>query len=109
MPRPAQPIEQIAADRVVLLGQSGGAFGVKGWVRVTAYTDPPENILEYDEWLIGGAGGWRPIEIEDGRMTSKGVQVKLAGVETPEEARLRTGVEIAVRRSSMPAPEPGEY
>jgi 16S rRNA processing protein RimM len=110
MNRPGEPSEQTAgAERVVVLGRIGGAFGVKGWVKVTSYTDPPENILQYDGWLIGGQGGWQPIEIEDGRITGKGVLVKLAGVETPEEARLQTGVEIGVRRSSMPAPEPGEY
>src|SRR5688500_16628640 len=108
MTRPGEPIEPSGAERVVVLGKIGGAFGVKGWVRVTSYTDPPENILEY-EWLVGGAGRWRPIEIEDGRITGKGVLVKLVGVETPEEARLQTGVEIGVRRSTMPAPEPGEY
>jgi 16S rRNA processing protein RimM len=96
-------------DRIVVLGKIGGTFGVHGWVRITSYTDPLENILEYDEWLVGGPGRWRPIEIEDGRVTGKGVLVKLAGLETPEEARLQVGVEIGVRRSDMPPPPPGEY
>ena len=110
MTRPGEPIDGIAsADRVVVLGKIGGAFGVQGWVRITSYTDPPENILEYDAWLLGGPGRWRPAEIEDGRVTGKGVLVKLAGVETPEAARLQTGVEIGVLRSHMPAPQPGEY
>ena len=65
------------AERIVVLGRIGGAFGVHGWVRITSYTDPAENILEYDRWLIGGPGRWRPIEIEDGRVTGKGVLVKL--------------------------------
>ena len=96
-------------DRIIVLGKIGGAFGVHGWVRITSYTDPVENILEYDEWLIGGADRWRPVEIEDGRVTAKGVQVKLAGTATPEEARLLVGIEIGVPRSHLPAPEPGEY
>jgi 16S rRNA processing protein RimM len=96
-------------ERIVVLGRIGGAFGVHGWVRVTSYTDPPENIFEYDRWLIGGPGRWRAIDIEDGRVTGKGVLVKLTGIGTPEDARLQVGVEIGVRRSDMPAPEPGEY
>lgn len=96
-------------ERVVVLGKIGGTFGVQGWVRITSYTDPVENILEYDEWLIGGEGRWQPVEIEDGRVTGKGVLVKLAGLDTPEDARLRVGVEIGVKRSHMPAPEAGEY
>ena len=68
-------------------------------MRITSYTDPAENILEYDRWLIGGPDRWRPIEIEDGRVTGKGVLVKLTGIETPEDARLQVGIEIGVRRS----------
>jgi 16S rRNA processing protein RimM len=98
-----------SADRWVILGKIGGAFGVQGWVRITSYTDPPENILEYDAWYVCRAGQWQPIEVEDGRMTAKGVQVKLAGIETPEEARLQVGIEIAVPRSELPKTAPGEY
>jgi 16S rRNA processing protein RimM len=102
------------ADRVVILGKVAGAFGVRGWVKINSYTDPPDNILEYEELLIsgptiGGGGGWTKVELEDGRVTGKGVLGKLKGIETPEDARLRVGSELGVRRSDMPAPAPGEY
>lgn len=98
-----------APERVVVLGRIGAPFGVHGWVKITSYTDPVENILDYEEWLIGGPGRWRSVEIEDRRLTGKGVLVKLAGIETPEDARLQVGVEIGVKRSDMPPPAPGEY
>lgn len=97
------------ADRWVILGKIGGAFGVHGWVRITSYTDPPENILDYEGWYLRRAGQWQAIEIEAGRVTAKGVLAKLAGVETPEEARLQVGIEIAVPRSELPPTAPGEY
>jgi len=96
-------------DRWVVLGTIGGAFGVQGWVRITSYTDPPENILDYESWYVRRAGQWQAIEIEDGRVTAKGVLVKLAGIETPEDARLQVGIDIAVPRSQLPATAPGEY
>ena len=95
--------------RRVVLGQVGGAFGVQGWVRIQSYTDPPGNILDYSRWQLGRAGEWREVEIEDGKVTAKGVLAKLAGVETPEDARLATGQQIAVGREELPAPAPGEY
>jgi len=95
--------------RRVVLGQVGGAFGVQGWVRIQSYTDPPANILKYERWQLGRAGQWREVEVEDGKVTAKGVLAKLVGVETPEEARLATGSEIAVAREELPAPAPGEY
>ena len=95
--------------RRVVLGQVGGAFGVQGWVRIQSYTDPPANILKYERWQLGRAGQWREVEVEDGKVTAKGVLAKLVGVETPEDARLATGSEIAVTREELPKPAPGEY
>jgi 16S rRNA processing protein RimM len=98
-----------APARWVVLGKIGGAFGVQGWVRITSYTDPPDNILGYETWYVQRAGEWQPIEVEDGRMTAKGVQAKLAGIDSPEEARLQAGIEIAVPRSELPPTAQGEY
>jgi 16S rRNA processing protein RimM len=47
--------------------------------------------------------------VENGRVTGKGVLAKLAGIETPEEARLYVGAELGVARSEMPPPAAGEY
>jgi 16S rRNA processing protein RimM len=96
-------------SRRVVLGQVGGAFGVQGWVRIQSYTDPPDNILKFGRWQLGRAGQWREVEVEDGKLTAKGVLAKFAGVETPEDARLATGSEIAVTRDELPPPAPGEY
>ena len=98
-----------AATQWVVLGKIGGAFGVQGWVRINSFTDPPDNILDYESWYVRRAGQWQPIEVEEGRMTAKGVLAKLAGIETPEDARLHTGEEIAVPRSELPPTAPGEY
>jgi 16S rRNA processing protein RimM len=98
------------AERVVILGKVAGTFGVHGWVKINSYTDPPENILEYEELLIGGSGRWTKVELEGGRTTGKGVLCKLKGIESPEDARTRlVGSELGVRRSDMPPPAPGEY
>lgn len=96
-------------ERIVVLGKIAGTFGVHGWVKINSYTDPPDNILEYEELLIGGSGRWSTVELEDGRVTGKGVLGKLKGIESPEDARTRVGAELGVRRSKMPPPAPGEY
>jgi 16S rRNA processing protein RimM len=96
-------------DRIVTLGKIAGTFGVQGWIKVQSFTDPPENIFEYENWRIRRRGEWEPVTIEDGRVTAKGVLAKLQGVETPEDARLYAGAEIGVARSELPATAPGEY
>lgn len=98
-----------ANDRVVVLGKIAGTFGVRGWVKINSYTEPPDNILEYADLLIGGGEHWNSIELEDGKITGRGVLGKLKGIETPEDARTRVGAELGVRRSALPPPAPGEY
>lgn len=98
-----------ASDRIVVLGTIVGAFGVRGWVKVKSYTEPVDNILDYETWQLGVAGKWTPIKVEAGRVTDKGVLAKLEGMESPEEARLKVGLELGVWRSAMPAPAGGEY
>ncbi len=98
-----------ASDRIVVLGKIAGTFGVKGWIKIKSYTEPVDNILDYDVLQLGRPGQWTPVKIEEGRVTDKGVLAKLEGLESPEEARLRVGMELGVWRSEMPAPEPGEY
>lgn len=98
-----------ASDRIVVLGKIVGSFGVKGWVKVKSYTEPVDNILAYETWQVGVAGRWTPVKVEEGRVTDKGVLAKLAGLASPEEARLKVGLELGVWRSEMPAPTGGDY
>ena len=107
VPEPTR--EERTGDRIVTLGKIAGTFGVRGWVKVRSFTDPPENIFEYEHWRVRRSGEWVPVALEDGRMTGKGALVKLAGVDTPEDARLYAGAEIGVARREMPALAPGEY
>jgi 16S rRNA processing protein RimM len=96
-------------DRVVTLGRIGGSFGVHGWVKVQSFTDPPDNILEYEVLQLGRNGEWQEAEIEDGRWNGRGVTIKLAGIETPEDAQAYNGCELGVWRSELPPLAPGEY
>lgn len=92
-----------------MLGKVAGTFGVKGWIKIKSYTEPVDNILDYGVWQLGRAERWTPVKVEAGRVTDKGVLAKLEGLESPEEARLKVGLELGVWRSEMPPPGPGEY
>jgi 16S rRNA processing protein RimM len=102
-------IDIVAADRVVVLGKIAGTFGVLGWVKVSSYTDPIDNLLQYPTWRLRRGETWSTIKLEAGRLTGKGVLAKLEGIDTPEDARLLTGTEVGVWRHELPATEPGEY
>ena len=99
----------VVPDRIIVLGKVASPFGVKGWVKINSFTEPVDNILDYPTLQLGREGRWTPIRIEEGRVTGKGVIAKFAGIESPEEARTRVGLELGVWRSELPAPAPGEY
>lgn len=95
--------------RRVILGRIGAAFGVCGWVKARSYTEPPEALFGYRPLCMGTADAWREVELEAGRVTGRGPVLKLVGIDTREDAAVLNGLEIAVPRSSLPPPPPGQY
>jgi 16S rRNA processing protein RimM len=84
----------------VVLGKIVGVFGVRGWVRVLSETDPPEHILTYSPWTIGGeASTWR---VREGQAHGKGLIVALDGCDDRDQAAALVGQEISVARDRLP-------
>lgn len=90
---------ETAGSRVVV-GRVAGIFGVKGWVRVFSYTDPPGNILEYGPWLVGPDQG-RRFRLTEGAVHGKGIIAHLEGVDDRDAARALIGASIAVSREAL--------
>ena len=96
-------------EDLVVLGRFTSPYGVQGWIKVYSFTDPMENILKYNSWQVECDGRLTPVKPEAGKRHGKGLIAKLAGVNTPEEARLWNGREIKVPKSELPQLETGEY
>ena len=94
---------------MVVLGRVAGVFGVRGWIKVFSHTEPKENILGYAAWYLGSEGGWREHRAREGKVHGKGLIARLQGCDDRDQAALLVGLEIAVPRSQLPAPAPGEY
>ena len=97
------------ADTVVVVGRIGRPYGVRGWLNVTSYTDPPENLLGYSPWMVNGAQGWNVIETRQSRAHRGGFVVSLAGVDDRDAAARMSGLDIGVTRATLPAPQNDEY
>jgi 16S rRNA processing protein RimM len=96
-------------EKHVVLGRITGAYGVKGWVKVQAYTEPRDNIIGFTHWFLAlGDGRWS-VDVEAGRRQGKGVIAKLRGIDDRDRAQQLTGAEVAVPRSALPVCEAGEY
>jgi len=99
------------ADKAyIIVGKFGSTYGINGWLKIHTYTEFGENILEYRPWYIQrGNEAWTPMNIESGRVQGDRILVKLSGINSPEEARLMTGANIAIARSQLPKLKETEY
>jgi 16S rRNA processing protein RimM len=86
------------------LGRLGAPFGVRGWVHVDSYTDPPERLLEYREWALRLADGRRQTRrLAQGRLQAGGLVAQLEGVADRDAAAAMTGAIVEIERSALPA------
>ncbi len=96
-------------EQHVVVGRVVGVFGVRGWVKVQSYTQPRENLLNYQPWLLVSPGFAHERALLASRFSNKGLLALLAGCSDPTTALPLVGCEIAVPRGVFPAPEAGEY
>ncbi|KAK0340915.1 hypothetical protein LTR94_028573 [Friedmanniomyces endolithicus] len=94
-------------DRLILVGQIGGAFGVKGEVRISAYTADAMALVGYSPLL--GADGKPVLTLLSARPDKAGVVAKVKEIATKEEADARRGQKLFVTRDALPEPDEDEF
>src|SRR3569832_1569063 len=97
------------AQRVVIIGQIAGVFGVRGWMKIYSHTEPREAILRHRVWFIYRDGEWTPQELLAGRVHGKGIVAHRKDCFTPVLARACLGCVIGVLRSALPAVAADEF
>jgi len=90
------------APDVVVVGRIGAPHGVRGWVRINSFTEPPGNLREYRPWLIETASGWssrHPAEIKPHK---QGFVARFAEVDDRDAAAALSGKHVAIERAQLP-------
>jgi len=90
-----------AAD-VVIIGRVNGAYGIKGWIKLSSYTDPAANIIDYSPWLFTDGDSFRHVSPLQVRRQGAGFVAQLPGVENRDQAAALTGTLIAVNAALLP-------
>lgn len=98
-----------AGESPLVVGRFNGVYGVQGWLKVYSWTQPRENILTYNPWLVRSEYGWRRVKVLEGRRQGKGIVVKLEGVHDRDQALALRDIEIAIDRDQLPQLPEGEY
>jgi len=94
---------------MVVIGKVSGVFGVRGQVKVFSFTQPKENILSYDPWMLGSDDNWKPYKVVSGNTQGKGLIAQLEGCDDRDQAQALVGQEIAIEKSRLPRTGPDEY
>ena len=92
------------------LGRLGAPYGIKGWLHVDSYTDPPDGLLKYREWALRLAGGERITRrVATGRSHGRGLVAQLEGIASREDAAALTGAVVEVERAALPPAGEHQY
>lgn len=98
------------ADGYLTLGQIAGAHGVRGWVKVNSFTDPPEALLESPDWsLIRPDGRRLEVEVVGAAGHREQLRIALANIEDRDAAQALAGSWVQVLREQLPPPGEREH
>jgi len=90
-----------------VIGKIGAPYGVKGWVKITTYTDETQGVFEYSPWLLGD--GKKEYIVDLWRTHNKGVVAKLVGVESRDDAESIKNLEIFIKAEQLPELADDDY
>jgi 16S rRNA processing protein RimM len=92
---------------MVLVGAIAGAFGVKGEVRLRAFTDKADGVISYGP--LYGEDGKVLLKPKSWRGLKDGVAVVAPEVKTREQAETMKGTRLYVPRANLPPTAEDEF
>jgi 16S rRNA processing protein RimM len=93
--------------RLILVAEVGGAFGVRGELRITAHTADPLALLAYRD--LRRADGSAGLTLISGRAAKAGIVARAKEIATPEQADALRGLKLFVPREVLPEPDEDEF
>lgn len=91
------------------VGTVNGAHGIKGWNKVFSYTDPKEQIISYQPWLVGSNAALQPLEVVEWRWQGERLVVRFKDVLSRNQAEMLVGREVWIEQSQLEPLAEEEY
>ena len=95
------------AERLVLVAKVAGAFGVRGEVRLRAFTEDPKALLAYR--ALKRKDGSVGLTLISGRVAKDGLIAWAKEVAAKEDADALRGLELYAPRAALPAAGDDEF
>lgn len=99
----------LSSDDSIIAGKIGAPHGIKGWVKVFSYTQPIENLLNYQPWQLELGGVRRSVKIIHHQIHGEAILVGFEGITNRDEAAKLTHALVIIERCHLPPLNPGEY
>lgn len=94
-------------DCLIQVGRVAGAFGVRGELRITTFTEDPLAVTRYGTLVRGD--GTHALTLSGGRAVKGAVIARAKEVETREQAEALRGLRLFVPREALPEPDEDEF
>jgi 16S rRNA processing protein RimM len=94
-------------NKLILVGQVAGGFGVKGEVRVTAWTADPMALLSWGVLLR--ADGTPGLTLTSARPEKSAIVGRAKEIATREQADALRGLKLYIPRHRLPEPDEDEF
>lgn len=95
---------------MLTLGQVGAPHGIGGWVLVRSFADPPDSLLDHDEWQLAAPdGSVRTMRLLDGAPYKQGLRVRFEGIDERNGAQALNGCWVRIARAQLPELGQGEH
>jgi 16S rRNA processing protein RimM len=97
-----------------VLGRVLAPHGVRGWLKVYSYADPPAALLQQERWALrdpvaGGADRVESHRVLQSASEGQSLRVALEGIADRDAAQRLCGWEILIERAALPAAAAREY
>jgi len=98
-------------DEYVLLGKITKAQGLRGEVKIFAFSGQPENFLGYSTLVLVNRSGTMsvPLAVENLRIQGKTVIIKLVSITNRNQAEAIEGMGVLLAKNLLPEPACDEY
>ena len=95
------------ADRLLQVARVAGAFGVRGEIRITTFTEDPLALAAYR--VLTREDGSPGLTITTARAVKGAVIARAAGIDTRDQAEALRGLKLFIAREALPAPDEDEF
>lgn len=96
-------------EKLITVGRVGSAHGIKGWVKIHSFTEPFDNILNYQPWQLAKNGRINFIKIINKRLQNQTLIVQFEHCNDRDLAATYTGSEILIERNQLADLTADEY